>query len=67
VPAALPFFFFPGPMVPATTEGLVDEEGVDVEAAAVSGERERNVGDDELSRSMKDAVDDSRSLDGTFD
>jgi len=40
---------------------------VEVEATGVVGEEEGESGEDDPSRSMNGAVDDSRSLEGTFD
>jgi hypothetical protein len=46
---------------------LVADEGVDTEATGVPGDGEAEADEEDLSRSAKDAVDDSRSLEGTFD
>jgi hypothetical protein len=58
----LPFF------LPGGREGLCAESpevGVDVDAMGVPGEEERELGDDR--EGWKEAIDESRSLDGIFD
>jgi hypothetical protein len=67
----LPFFLFAPPLtVAGVREGLWTEmagdEGVD-EAAGVPEMGEAELDEDDSSRSMKDAVEDSRSLEGIFD
>jgi hypothetical protein len=66
----LPFFFRAFFLPPLAKVGLcadtADDVGVDVEATGVSGEEKREPGDEDLSRSIKEAVDDARSFEGTF-
>jgi hypothetical protein len=65
-------FFFTLPVtLPRRTAGLwaenADEVGVDADAIGVPGDEYEESGEEDLSCSRKEAVDDSRSLDGTFE
>jgi hypothetical protein len=43
-----------------------DDVGVDIEATGVAGDEDRDMGEEDLSLSMNEAVDEARSFDGTF-
>ena len=46
---------------------IAEEVGVEMEATGVSGEEDRDPGDEDLSCSLNEAVEDARSFDGTFE